>query len=171
MLHRGIKLLRNIIPLGLRDEAITVLMKFLSYLTFYMNCLSCGLTPLMLFYKKYIVRNGEMIFSCNFFVSNFNSNSTIRVCNLKLIAIMDFSAMQLNVFTPSGEQRFWFIAFLYVFQCALLITFLDYALKKFYQCICRSVCYHTFYKCPSFIPRKHANTQTLRHIYVHIHQM
>lgn len=38
--------------------------------------------------------------------------------------------MQLNVLTPSGEQKFWFIAFLYVFQCALLITFLDYTLKK-----------------------------------------
>lgn len=38
--------------------------------------------------------------------------------------------MQLNVLTPSGEQKFGFIAFLYVFQCALLITFLDYALKE-----------------------------------------
>lgn len=35
MLHRGIiMLLRKITPLGLRDEAITFLMKFISYMTF-----------------------------------------------------------------------------------------------------------------------------------------
>lgn len=80
--------------------------------------------------------------------------------------------MQLNILTPSGEQKFWFIAFLYVFQCALLITFLDYALKKISINVSAGQFYIThFTNVLHLFPGNMQNTQTLRHIYVHVHQM